>query len=457
MRVKNEYDNLLNIIDDFIKPKEGKLIKSNSQLNNSKAILEPYGKSLSVTFEWNRFSKEEKNLNIGQSYKKVLFELKDKTYVFENIFLGTFLPPKIKGTVSFMYSKGFSKKKKFYYRLVIPLEIELKFHYSLSTNNAKINHDTLQFKVINNLENKSFLVIESKTKQSYELFSDKTFALKNAIGYLTGHLAGNQGYFFAYTRQKMETAKHLYRCEFRDSIISSYSPIYSNPYGYIRNRKLADKYYKNNLLRPINISELSTLCQRLYDSVELSSAIILILESSVSSLLFMPGGYAIALETLANIIKPDKKQKVAPMKPAVSKKVRKECSEVIDKYKEELSKDSYQALLDRIGWFNQATNKAKLRAPFDYLKIDLLDEDLAILQARNDFLHGRVPDMTNAGKDRSLERQNKDLYYASVRFYTLLNMLILKWIGYNNKTVNYPKINEDYTKIKLKEEPYRQV
>lgn len=457
MGVKNEYNNLLNIIDDFIEPKEGKLIKSNSQLNNSKAILEPYGKSLSVTFEWNRFSKEGKNLNVGQTHSKVLFELKNQTYVFENIFLGTFSPPEIKGTVSFMYSKGFSKKKEFYYRLVIPLEIELKFHYSLSTNKARINQDTLQFMIINDVKNKSFLVIESKTKQSYELFSDKTFALKNAIGYLTGHLAGNQGYFFAYTRQKMETVKHLYRCEFRDSIISSYSPIYSNPFGYIRNRKHAEKYYKNNSLRPINISELSILCQRLYDSVELSSAIILILESSVSSLLFMPGGYAIVLETLANIIKSEKKSKVSPMSKSLSKKVRKECSEVIDKYKEELSKDNHQALLDRISWLNQATNKAKLRAPFDYLKIDLLDEDMAILQARNDFLHGRVPDMTNAGKDRSLERQNKDLYYASVRFYTLLNMLILKWIGYDNKVVNYPKINEDYTIIKLKEEPYRQV
>ena len=87
----------------------------------------------------------------------------------------------------------------------------------------------------------------------------------------------------------------------------------------------------------------------------------------------------------------------------------------------------------------------------------MLEHDLKILEARNDFLHGRVPDITDAGKDRSLDRRRKDLYYTSIRFYTLLNMLILKWVGYDNRVINYPKLNEAFTEIKLKEEPYRQV
>ncbi|MAC96753.1 MAG: hypothetical protein CMC96_14780 [Flavobacteriales bacterium] len=452
------YEQLFDLIDDFTKSKTGRLIKRKSLLDDLEASIQPSGKNFSVTFDWDRRIKGGKQLDVGQHYKKVELQFKDQSYILSELFLGTHSPPQFTGQTSFLYTKGYSFKKKFYYRLLIPLERELRYHYILGTRSSEINGDSLIFRIIQNDKKKYFLIIESEFKQSYDEFSEKTFALKNALGYLTGYLAGNGGYFFAYTKKKMEAPAHIYRCEFRNTIISGYAPLNSNPYSYLHsNKKLAKKYYDKKLLRTINQDEFSLLCQRLYDSVELSSAIILMLESSVASLLFMPGGYAIVLETLADIIKPKKKQKVAPMTKSLSKKVRQECSAVIEKYKNEFSKDNHQALLDRISWLNQATNKAKLRAPFDYLKIDLLEEDLDILQARNDFLHGRVPDMTKGGEVRSLDRQNKDLYYASVRFYTLLNILILKWIGYDNRVVNYPKINEAFTEIKLKEEPYRQI
>jgi hypothetical protein len=119
--------------------------------------------------------------------------------------------------------------------------------------------------------------------------------------------------------------------------------------------------------------------------------------------------------------------------------------------------DDLLTLNKRIDQLNQPTNKARLKAPFDLLQIKLLEEDLRIIKTRDDFLHGRVPDLTNAGKNRSIERRNKDLYYVSMRFYTLLNILILKWIGYDNRVVNLPKIHEGFTEIRLEEEPFRQV
>ena len=106
---------------------------------------------------------------------------------------------------------------------------------------------------------------------------------------------------------------------------------------------------------------------------------------------------------------------------------------------------------------NAPTNKSKLRAPFDHLKIPLLPEDLVILDTRNDFLHGRAPDLTNEGENRTTERLNSDLYYSALRLSTLLSMLILKWVGYDNYVLNYPKINEASTGISIDEEPYRKV
>jgi hypothetical protein len=49
---------------------------------------------------------------------------------------------------------------------------------------------------------KHFFVIETEIKSDYDTFSEKAFALKNAIGYLTGYLVGDGGYFFAYTKKK---------------------------------------------------------------------------------------------------------------------------------------------------------------------------------------------------------------------------------------------------------------
>ena len=184
----------------------------------------------------------------------------------------------------------------------------------------------------------------------------------------------------------------------------------------------------------------------------------LILESSVASLLFMPGGYAIALKTISDIVIGKKKLKLAPIKDkTLSGKIRTEILEVLSKNSSTIFPDDLLTLQKRIDNLNQMTNKARLKAPFDLLTIILNDEDLKILETRNDFLHGRVPDLTNAGDKRSTERINKDLYYCSMRFYALLNMIILKWIGYDNRVVNYPKINEGFTQIPLEEEPFRQV
>lgn len=61
--------------------------------------------------------------------------------------------------------------------------------------------------------------------------------------------------------------------------------------------------------------------------------------------------------------------------------------------------------------------------------------------------------MTGAGEHRTEKRAGLDLYYVAMRFYTLLNRLILKWIGYDNYVLNHAKIQERATLIKLKE-PY---
>lgn len=461
---------LLEIINQFKKPKKGKLISKTAALNGLKAQFKPYKHEFKIEFRYDTFRKGKTHLDVGQDYKKVEIQFSNSNYILESLFLGNNAPPYFTGRTHRIHTKGFSEKIKYYYQVVVPLEKELDFHYQIQqtrfntdlgyrsrcATTAIINSESLQACCIHNEKKEYFLVIDSAVKQSFEEFSGKANAMKIALGYLSGYYAGNQAYFFAYSTKLKKKPKHFRVVQMRGSIKSGYTPIHSNSHAYLHRNVLAKKYY--SLLRPVSLSEFSILCEKIHGSLDFSSLLVLMLESSVASLLFMPGGYAIALETLSDLVIGKKKLKLSPIKDkSVSRKIRKEFLEVLNKNSSTILPDDLETLHKRIDQLNQTTNKARLKAPFDLLTIATNDEDLTILETRNDFLHGRVPDLTKSGTDRSTERINKDLYYCSMRFYTLLNMIILKWIGYDNRVVNYPKIHEGFTQIRLEEEPFRQV
>lgn len=461
----------LEIIEQFKKSKSGKLISKNEIFNGKTAKFKLRKKEFTIDFQYNIFSKSRKDIDVGTYQKGIQIKFGETTYKLESVFLGTHSPPRLTGSIDRIHTVGFSEKQKYYYQLIIPLEKELQFHYNIAETpfttdlgfrsrkgtTAVINGIPVKAYCIHNDKKKHFLAIDCDVKQNFDEFAEKANAIKIAMGYLSGYYAGNQGFFFAYTKKEKKEPKHFRCVSLRDSIHSSYSPIYSNAYGYLHhNRSLAKKYY--TLLRTVSLDEFSLLCEKIHNSLDFSSILMLMLESSIASLLFMPGGYAIALETISDLVIGNKKLKLAPIKDKnVSKKIRAGFVEVLNQNNATISASDIDTLKKRIDQINQTTNQARLKAPFDLLNITLLDEDLKILETRNDFLHGRVPDLTNAGKERPTERINKDLFYCSMRFYTLLNMLIFKWIGYDNKVVNYPKLHEGFTQIYLKEEPFRQV
>jgi hypothetical protein len=462
---------LLHTIEQFKKPKSGKIISRNEIFSGKSARFKPNKKEFSIEFQYNIFSDTRKNLDVGDYYQDIQIKLENSVYNLESVFLGNHAPQTVTGIVSRIHTIGYSEKKKYYYCLIIPLEKELNFHYqiaethfttdlgyhSLSGTTAIINSVSIQACCIHNDKNEYFLAIDSIVKQNFDEFAKKAHAIKIGIGYMSGFCAGNQGYFFANSNIANKQFAHFRYVALRDPIKSPYSPIYSNAYGYLNhNRSLVKKYYQ--LLRPVSLNEFSILCEKVHNSLEFSSTIMLILESSIASLLFMPGGYAIALETLSDLIISSSKLKLAPIKDKpISRKIRKEMLEVLNNNSLTILPDDLSTLHKRVDNLNQTTNKARLRAPFELLSIEINDNDLTILETRNDFLHGRVPDLTRVGANRSTERINKDLFYCSMKFYTLLNMIILKWIGYDNRIVNYPKIHEGYTQISLNEEPFRQV
>jgi len=335
---------LLQTIEQFKKNKSGKLISKKEIFNGRSAKFKSHKKGFTIEFQYNIFSKNRKQLDVGEYHKGIQIKFGETTYNLESVFLGNHTPPRVTGIVDRIHTIGFSEKNKYYYRLIIPLEKQLNFHFQIAETHfttdlgyrsrtgttAIINGESIQACCIHNEKKEYYLAVDSTVKQTFDEFAEKANAVKIGIGYLSGFYAGNQGYFFAYTNKEMEQPKHFRYVALRDSIKSGYSPIYSNAYSYLHhNRLLAEKYYP--LLRPVSLNEFSLLCEKIYDSIDFSSTLMLILESSVASLLFMPGGYAIALETLSDLVIGKKKLKLAPIKDkSVSRKIRKEILEVLN-------------------------------------------------------------------------------------------------------------------------------
>ena len=335
---------LLEIICKFQKPKSGKLISKNETFNGLKAQFKPYGKEFKIQFTYDNSSKK-KDLDIGQYHKNIQIQFGDSIYNLESVFLGHHSLSNFTGSVHRIHTKGYSEKQKYYYQLVMPLEKGMDFHfnidettfnsdmvdYSRSTTTATLKGEKFQVCCIYTDKKVFYLVLDSQEKQTFDEFAKKADAVKIGIGYLTGYYAGNMGYYFAYTSKGMKEPKHFRFVQFRDSIKSGYCPIYSNAYGYLHHDKLlAKKYYP--LLRSVSLKEFSLLCEKIHGSLDFASTLMLMLESSVASLLFMPGGYAIALETMSDLVIGIKKLKLAPIKDkTVSRTIRKEFLEVLNK------------------------------------------------------------------------------------------------------------------------------
>lgn len=461
-------------INDFEKLKKGFFRKPESSLDRIVEVeLSCNKKEFRVEFDFNRFFSSEKNLGVGKQIKKVKFDYEGGTIVFSSLYIDRFSNESLEGSINQLYSEGFSKSKKQYFKFVIPYSKSLNSFYQIerivfsndrgttSSLGTKINLiDEEVFILEEKDENKNiYIIIESRKKQTYEKFSNKTFAIRVALGYVTGYFAGNKGYFFSYSTSKMEKFNNFYFSTLRDEIKTLMNPINANPYAWLSDyKKVAEKYYRLKKIRLLKIEEFSFLCNKLLINDDFTATILLIIESTKASLIFRPSGYSIALETLSDIIIGAEKEKTAPINSKKDyKEFKNDLIEVLNKHSTKESFIDTKTLQARIENINQITNLESLKKPFSILEISLLEEDLKVIKSRNDFLHGRVPDFKKQGANRSIEMKDYDLYYASVRLYTLLNVLIFKMIGFDNYVLNFPKIYEKNTKYKIKEDYYRKI
>lgn len=398
-------------------------------------------------------------------------ELKIKVpYLFINEKTGGFS----KGKIPSIEYGQFDQNQSTYLRLALPVNKKLNFIFSVK--NVVIDYkyesvihtrEAIEVKIGNkkfrlfsakkNIGKKSdrdYLIIECNNPLTYNDFAEYCFSILISFGYLSGDFINDDGYFVQYKENNMTEVIGLAYRQMRGTIKCAYVPTYSNPYSYIHNKKISDLYEKK--VRVVSSEEFSSLCELCYKNSDIRTILLLLIEVHTQSMASGPAILSVALETISKVIYEKHKEKLAPIKDKqVARKLRKSLLSELEKFRDEIGEEGIKITTTRINQINQITNREKLLSPFKILDIPITPKDIEAIEQRNAFLHGRTPMVKDIDKNSSDE--DKVGFYLYLKLYVLISSIILKYIGYNNLVVNYPKIYEDGTGVILDEEYYRQI
>lgn len=255
---------------------------------------------------------------------------------------------------------------------------------------------------------------------------------------------------------------HLHYTNFiRPLVKGMYSPITTNPHSY---RDISDDIassFRDGLTR-ISLNQLSRLTHRIHHEPDFSVAILVLLEaSSIRSLLIIPSSFAVIIEQLSkHLSRPEVGLEKPIQDSSLAQIIIKELHMIIERYRS-LSDSTVLKLKRRLNSLNhpvnkqKLTNNEKLTRPFEQLGIALTLHDIAIIEHRNDLLHGNIL-LTNDTENKRVD-QNLYMTYVSAKLFTLISKLILKSVGYDGYVYNQAKYLEKHLNIETGEEYFERI
>lgn len=321
---------------------------------------------------------------------------------------------------------------------------------------VRINIEDLQFDILQiKHKNEGYYVVEALQDMSFDDFCNYCYAIQQALGFVMGYMPGGEIFYFSSDKE------YYYTNNVRPAMRPFYYPIHTNPYSLIEFKKTSAKNYSGKLnVMPAKC--FSNLVSLIYSNERFSSAITMMLESeNARSLLLTPSIYAVVLEALSKIVcAPIAEGKKPVNNKELFKKILKELEGIIDSHSAEFeSDDDILKLRRRLSELNkpirQLTNIEKLILPFEQLGIGLTPQDIAIIEHRNDLLHGNTH-LADCSRTETCDINNY-MMYASGKLYTLISSLILKHVGYSGYIINHAKAYEKYCNINTEEDYYKYI
>lgn len=184
-------------------------------------------------------------VEIGDQKHSYIANIRPKPIVLKDIFLSSQKSKLSTGSIHELHTKGYSKKRAYYYRPIIPLEKELALHYILeerpfSTDlgyRSRTGHqviaggETFTICFLHDDIKQYYLSIESGQKQSADSFSEKSFSIQCALAFVSGQFPGGVSFFFANRKANKKAHDQIRMIETRKPIRTLYQPVYTNPYA----------------------------------------------------------------------------------------------------------------------------------------------------------------------------------------------------------------------------------
>ncbi|RZJ76124.1 MAG: hypothetical protein EOO45_03415 [Flavobacterium sp.] len=347
-----------------------------------------------------------------------------------------------------------------YCRMMIPLKRGLSFNNILSDcfekyeTEESIIRGLLRIKIEDCPElevfiyEKDFLVIDSIEPMTKDAFSELSWSLIVAIGYITGYLPQDEEYCFYYINPGLDGDFSFAFKRNRDSIYSIYAPVNTNPFAWSLSRKIAEGYYGQ--VPELGIERFSQLCTLVHNIADIKAMLLLLVESVSSSLLVMPAGLSVVLEGISEYFYKLYGSRITPIADKkLSSKIVADLKAQLKIYEHTPGIDNFAVLNKKLETLNSPTNREKLKFPFNYLKIPINKLAEEVLEFRNDFLHGNIN--LNPKKGRPV---HMDSFEISLRLLTLINAIFMKMINYDGLILNHAKLQEKGLGKVIDEEPF---
>lgn len=288
-------------------------------------------------------------------------------------------------------------------------------------------------------------IIDSLDPTDIETFKNDTLAIRKSFAFLSGKFYRTQVIYVGSNSKDFESVEAIcYESEPKSSNteMELVKPTLYFAFLDKQSEEYQDAHAEYRRMFPSEM--FSSLCRLVQENKSVNATVDLIIEGNQNLNPTQRGAiYSIAIETIANVVFEMHEEKLLPVvDKALAKSIRESLSKTIEEFKDSLGEEQLAILKNKIASINQPTNRNRLLKPFEIMGLTLSEDDVKLLEHRNDFLHGKY-----LGDDEfEVER-------VSFEFHHLIGCLILKMLGYKgfvtNLTVAYLMRNEVLAKKHL--------
>jgi len=333
-------------------------------------------------------------------------------------------------------------------RLIIPVSSKPSFtalsnkrlktgnHY-LPSGLVDLNVDNEYFQLYRSVHDEgNYLIIESKEPISLDKFKKASSSVITAYALISGNLHLGE-YFYHVVEENFNAKQRIIYQKNEPSAITDVTLLNHIDFKNHLENTTNSKVLHHHCV-PMTTAVFSSICQKVHDNQVYARCCRFIIDGHQSKQVLLKGGiYSIGIETIAGILYEENAERINPIADKrLAKNVISKVREAISEYDSFISEYGKDILEAKVNALNSPTNAKKLSKPFELFGINLPEEDIAVLNTRNKFLHGTSPLEDSESPEELQAIVNKMLF--------LLMVLMLKHAGYSGHIIHY----SDYIKYR---------